>query len=74
MIYEDKCFGCPMRQKYIDPEIERARDFWHKNSKPYVFECGAVYNPELLNNKNFTSFSGKDKGVEIAPLRCKKDH
>jgi hypothetical protein len=60
MIYADKCFKCPNRSQFIEPEIDKAKEFYSQYQSSWIFPCGAYYNHNMLNTL----------GVEIAPGKC----
>lgn len=60
MIYSDDCFKCPYKVTEIEPEIERAKEFYRKKGTAWRFSCGANYYPPILNSL----------GVEIYPNKC----
>lgn len=45
MIYCNFCFNCINKPEIEKEEIE-AKEFWRKHHTPYLFSCGARYNPE----------------------------
>lgn len=57
MLYDNKCYYCTNREKYIDTEIESAKKFYDKLDCDWVFGCGARYSKRFLNAY----------GVEIIP-------
>lgn len=63
MILCDKCYKCDYR-KLIDKEESDAKTFFDKYGVSYIFECGAIYNRNLLNKY----------GCEVIPsdIRCYK--
>ena len=70
MLYENKCFSCPNRPKYITKEdLAQAKEFYQQTGKSYTFGCGAQYNPKKFLKssavccKNF-------HGAEVAANQC----
>lgn len=57
MTYDNKCYYCSNREKYIDIEIESAKKFYEKYDCDWVFGCGARYSKRFFNTH----------GVEIIP-------
>ena len=66
MIYCNECFNCPLREKHIEPHLEKAIEYYQKVGKPFAFKCGAEYASFRKVEPPFSapSFSSE---IEIAP-------
>jgi hypothetical protein len=50
MVYCDKCSKCELKDIFLEPECEYAKQFYRKYGTSYIFPCGAAYNPEYLKS------------------------
>jgi hypothetical protein len=49
MLYSNECYKCPYRFTDIEPEEEKAKEFYRENGVEWRFSCGAGYYPPMMN-------------------------
>ncbi len=69
MIYCNECFDCPLREKIVDPNNEKAKNFYARTGTPYTFQCGAEYYRYHDIKPPLSAPAFCSEQVEVAPVK-----